>query len=423
MKLSILVPSVLSRRNTFLPRILEQLNNQYENLSDQDKNEVEILTLIDNKKIMLGDKRNVMVDIAQGDYIVFVDDDDRLSDDYIKTILDATQSLADAIVFKAEVTLNGGEPKICIYSKDFHADHNTETYNRLPNHICCVKKSIAETVEFPSVLYGEDAGYAKLLKPLLKTEHKIDKVLYYYDYNAETTETQMYQRNSRHYKTPRVHIPKILDLIILSNAKDEYFKSLTEQAIKTALETSKGYNINIIVMEQNKNVTYETTTVHYDYDFNYNKVANHGARLGTAPYIMIANNDLIFKDNWLFELLKTNEPVVSPKCPIDIRQATVYEDTKGSLIGKHFSGWCFMLKRSVFDQIEGFDEDFPFWFADNATVKQLEAVGYTPMLAVNAIVEHLGSKTLNTLDSIERHEKTMGLKDKYNKKYNDNIFN
>ncbi len=59
MKLSILVPSVMSRRNTFLPRILEQLNTQYENLSEQDKNEVEILTLIENKKIMLGDKRNV----------------------------------------------------------------------------------------------------------------------------------------------------------------------------------------------------------------------------------------------------------------------------------------------------------------------------------------------------------------------------
>jgi glycosyltransferase involved in cell wall biosynthesis len=423
MKLSILVPSVMTRRNTFLPRILEQLNSQYEALSEREQRQVEIIVLMDNKKIMLGDKRNLMVDQAQGEYVVFVDDDDRIADDYIKSLLRATQDASDVITFKAEVTINGGEPKICIYSKEFEKDHNTDTYNRLPNHICCVKKSLASRVLFPSVLYGEDSGYAKLLKPLLRSQTMIDKILYYYDYNAETTETQAYQKNNRVYKNERTFVPSIVDVIILSNAKDDYFKGLTQQTIDTALETSKGYKLNIIVMEQNKEVVYKgIETVHYDYEFNYNKVANDGASRGTAPYVMIANNDLIFKENWLFELLMAEHNVVSPKCPVDNRQKEFIENTKGYEVAKHFSGWCFMVKRHIWEEIEGFDEDFGFWFADNATVRQLEEKGYIPMIVPKALVEHLGSQTLNSLDSKTKKNITVAQAKKYNEKYDEHHF-
>jgi len=186
--ISILIPSVIERANTFLPKILGQLEFQYERLSDGDKEKVEILTLIDNKKTMLGEKRNVMLFIAQGDYVVFVDDDDRVSDDYIKTLLEATKDNSDVITFKAEVSLNGKEPKECTYSMDFKADSKLDNkYQRLPNHICCVKREIALSVKFPSVVYGEDSAYSKLLKPILKTQTFIDKILYYYDYNAKTT--------------------------------------------------------------------------------------------------------------------------------------------------------------------------------------------------------------------------------------------
>ncbi len=186
--ISILIPSVYERRDTFLPKILNQLEAQYNFLSVEDKEKVEILTLIDNKKTMVGEKRNIMLFIAQGDYVVFVDDDDRISDDYIKTLLEATKTNSDIITFKAEVSLNGEEPKECIYSMDFETDQNKHNkYYRLPNHICCIKREIALSIKFPSVVYGEDSAYSKLLKPILKTQTFIDKTLYYYDYNDKTT--------------------------------------------------------------------------------------------------------------------------------------------------------------------------------------------------------------------------------------------
>src|SRR5688572_23555139 len=81
--LSILVCSVHTRYDNFLLKIEKQLFDQYKALSEPDQHRVEIVVLTDNKMMMLGHKRNVMVELAQGKYIVFVDDDDRISDDYI----------------------------------------------------------------------------------------------------------------------------------------------------------------------------------------------------------------------------------------------------------------------------------------------------------------------------------------------------
>lgn len=185
-KLSILVCSTQNRYKSFLPKILEELFAQAVGLP-----QVEVLALVDNKTRTLGDKRTDLVQLAQGEYVVFVDDDDRVHEQYISHLLSSTYFNPDIITFQAAVSMNGGEPKTCIYSKDIEADFNTpECYYRLPNHICCVRRDLALQVPFLPVLYGEDSDYSRRLKPLLKSEVYIDKVLYYYDYNVKTTETQ-----------------------------------------------------------------------------------------------------------------------------------------------------------------------------------------------------------------------------------------
>lgn len=193
MKLSILICSVHTRRNNFLPKIMDEIFSQYERLSDEQKNEVEILILMDNKKIMLGTKRNYMVDMAQGEYIVFIDDDDRIHPDYINHLLQATESGSDVIVFQALVSIPGQPQKPCYYSISFEADLNHPGhYERLPNHICCIRREHAEKVEFPAVPYGEDSGFSKQVKKYLRSETNIHQILYFYDYNPATTETQQH---------------------------------------------------------------------------------------------------------------------------------------------------------------------------------------------------------------------------------------
>jgi GT2 family glycosyltransferase len=115
---------------------------------------------------------------------------------------------------------------------------------------------------------------------------------------------------------------------------------------------------------------------------------------------------------------------MAPKCPIDIRQIHhVDEVVSGYETGSILSGWCFVMKRTLWELIGGLDEDFKFWCADNATVEQLKIVGVKPNLITKSLVQHLGSQTLKGLDKEVRHELTMVQVDLFNKKYNKNLFN
>jgi hypothetical protein len=209
--------------------------------------------------------------------------------------------------------------------------------------------------------------------------------------------------------------------VILSDAKTPELQALTERAIYTALENSRGYRVNVVVMEQNNDVMYENSlTYHHNTVFNYNAVANLGAKEGKAPYIMIANNDLIFKENWLRELFKAGADVMSPRCPV-VQKNT--ENQTGTELYTNLNGWCIMLKRSVWKKIGGFDEDFEFWFADISFLEQLRTHNIESTLVANSLVEHLVSQTLNTLDEETQKQKTYGQKKVYDRKFNPEGFN
>ncbi|MFZ4263753.1 glycosyltransferase family 2 protein [Sphingobacterium sp. HJSM2_6] len=217
--------------------------------------------------------------------------------------------------------------------------------------------------------------------------------------------------------------PALLDLIILSNAKNKKLHECTQTAINTAILGSSGIYINIIVLEQAESVQYNyCQTIRMKGEFNYNKYSNYGASLGKAKWIMIANNDLIFANNWLVELLKPNYDVVSPHEPRFHLQSSIKRDTKGVINGKHFSGWCFMISRVVWSKIGGFDEEFKFWFADNSAIEQFVNIGIIPMVVKKSIVYHLVNTTLKTLNEEQINSNTWELVEKFNFKYNRDIF-
>lgn len=196
MKLSILVCSVLNRRNTFLPSILEELNKQ-----THDKTDVEVICVVDNKTRMLGIKRNDLVNMAQGDYITFVDDDDKLSPNYVSELLKAIaeNNGVDVINFIVNVSINDSGFKPCYYTVENKNDFNRDnSYHRLPNHIMCIKRQICIETPYKPILYGEDSAFSKELAPKIKTEHIISKILYEYHYNSNTTETQQNLKHKRH---------------------------------------------------------------------------------------------------------------------------------------------------------------------------------------------------------------------------------
>lgn len=413
--LSILICSTHTRWSGFGQEIQRQIWGQYGQLPEDYQSRVEIVILTDNKMMMLGHKRNLMVGMAQGRYVQFIDDDDRIEPDMIRTVLDATTADSDVITFLASVSLNGAAPKVCRYSLDYLKDNNTDDgYERIPNHICAVKRDLATRVSYPHLPYGEDSGYSKLLRPLLKTETHIDRVLYYYDYNSQTTETQQHLRNLA--VPARSDVPPVADIVILSNATTGDLRTLTQNTVNTCLGGANGMPIGITVIEQNPAVIYQRcATLHTDEKFHYNRFANFGASLGSADWIVIANNDLLFHDGWLHRLLAANHPLVSPKCPRDSRQTEFTSNTTGFITGRHLSGWCFMISRKMWEDIGGLDESVSFWCSDDVVVEQAREYGVAPMIVPDAVIEHVQSMTLNTKPS--RDELTWKQIDIFAEKY------
>lgn len=411
--LSILVPSVSTRRKTFAPKIAEALFGQHELLHPADRARVEILMLTDAKGVKLGDKRNNMIRMARGEYVVFVDDDDRVTPDYVASLLAATVTGADCITFDAMVSLNGGPAQVCHYSMEYDRDHNvTGAYHRLPNHITAVRRLLALSNPFPSLQCGEDAAFARALKPMLTTQHRIDRVLYFYDYSDATTETQNQQPQA-------THVVPIVDVVILSKATNGQLKTMCQQAIKTCLSGAGPGRVRVLVVEQAPGINYDgATTVFEPGDFNYNRFANKAAALCNAEWLMVANSDLEFQPGWLDPLIAAGADCVSPIDPGNKRQVPITSNAAGVVNGVHFSGWCFMVKRELWKKMGGFDDCVRYWCSDDVVIEQCKQQGVTPMVVAASRVRHLVSKTLSSPSD----DLTWGEVVKFNNKYGQDRF-
>lgn len=170
--LTILIPTV-PRRKEKLDKLLEWL---YPQLTD----EVELIVMMDNKKRTLWYKRNEMLWLSQGKYVVFIDDDDEITSDYVQTLLKATESNADVICYNVEISINGAEKHKVLYSKELTEHFDGELYYRKPNHLMCFKREIALKEPYSDLQFGEDSDYAERIYKYIETEHIIDKVLYHY---------------------------------------------------------------------------------------------------------------------------------------------------------------------------------------------------------------------------------------------------
>lgn len=190
MKLSILICTTPDRRSLF-ESLLAELNRQI--IENNAVDEVEILhDETPAGQMTIGDKSNLLLERATGDYLCRFDSDDRPSKDYIETLLKGIETEPDCISLRGVITWNGERPEVFEHSiryKEYKTnktyrteDHPFIKYERYPNHLNCIKASIAKQFKFPSSNFGEDTDWATQLynSGLLKNEYYTDNILYQY---------------------------------------------------------------------------------------------------------------------------------------------------------------------------------------------------------------------------------------------------
>jgi len=176
-KLSILIPSV-PERLPYLTRLVDELSRQAAGKP------VEFLVLMENKKRTIGSKRNALIEQARGQFITFVDDDDRLTGYYVDRLLQEIEAVpqSDCIVFDVAVHFNGRFYKLCKYGKEHAYGQDASYFYRKPNHLMCYARRIAERYKFLDINHGEDDEWGERVSQAIQIQTRIRQVLYHYDY-------------------------------------------------------------------------------------------------------------------------------------------------------------------------------------------------------------------------------------------------
>ena len=216
-----------------------------------------------------------------------------------------------------------------------------------------------------------------------------------------------------------------------------------------SIETSNYKNVEIIIVENNseneetfsyyEKIQSETVKVlFWENDFNYSAINNFAVRHAKGEYLLFLNNDVeVITPNWLEEMLancqRKDVGIVGAKLyyPDDKVQHAGVIIGLGGIAGHAFwnlqrdcTGYmhkasiqqnlsavtaaCMMVKRSVFDEIKGFDENLAVAFNDVDFCLRVREKGH--LIVYNPQVElyHYESKTRGSEDTKEKIERFQG---------------
>lgn len=188
--LSILICTVVGREDKF-KKLYTHLYDQCLQVFADSRIKVEIISEKDNKEISVGAKRQKLLNRAKGEYVVFVDDDDWVSDTYVSKIAKALVHGTDCVGFliDCEFDERGKKRSASAISslkyKQWGEDVDGFKYVRSIYHKTPVKREIALQVGFQDMRFGEDHPYSMGVTALCETETFIPEVLYYYRYKQE----------------------------------------------------------------------------------------------------------------------------------------------------------------------------------------------------------------------------------------------
>ena len=186
MKLSLIIPVYGNEEymKKLLPQIEKQLTDEVEVIICDGT--LEDTSYIDNFRVIhikeedkgVADARNKGLEIAKGKYIGFIDSDDMIADNYIKSILEAIETDKDYYWIGWKTNEFNGEPNLPYPDKEpIKANWAVWGY--------VIKKELIANERFTNEIRYEDLDF---LNRVLKGEYEvINKLLYIYNFENENS--------------------------------------------------------------------------------------------------------------------------------------------------------------------------------------------------------------------------------------------
>jgi len=183
--LSIHICTLPDRENSF-KKLLNELHRQRD-LIPNGKELIEIVSDDAPRGTMnIGGKRNKLKKSTTGKYVVFIDDDDMVAQNYLQLMMEGCSSGKDIITFDMDYYIDGIYNKTWVINRfigcDWNSKHWAQNYNpthrftvdRIFYHLCAVRRELADQVDFIDANNAEDVGYSEALIPLIETEFHIE---------------------------------------------------------------------------------------------------------------------------------------------------------------------------------------------------------------------------------------------------------
>ncbi|MDC1499574.1 glycosyltransferase [Amylibacter sp.] len=170
--LSILIASLRSRKLK-LERLLTSLGTH---------SSVEALVEVDDGELSIGLKRQTLLDRANGKYIVYLDDDDIVAENFVAKILENIKFNPDAIGYWIEHHKDGHKQFIKKMTLGLTSQvmYQGDLLSPL-THRSVVKREILNEFTFPDIDWAEDRPYWAHIQKKIRWEKVIllEDILYY----------------------------------------------------------------------------------------------------------------------------------------------------------------------------------------------------------------------------------------------------
>jgi GT2 family glycosyltransferase len=201
-----------------------------------------------------------------------------------------------------------------------------------------------------------------------------------------------------------------VDVVMLAFTGSREIFEMNAKAISSLRASEPRIHFNVFLLESNVDfpgmgLAYDPATqvIYPREPFNFNRFNNIGLGLGKAEWVVFSNNDVVYHPGWCTAMLAAHKqnPKIRCFCPVD--QSSQYTPAGtfkphetyriGHWVRVTFTGWCFMVQRSVFQQTGPFDERFDYYFADDDFTLHLRRHDILNAAVPAAHVTHLAHVT------------------------------
>lgn len=185
-KLSVLIPTI-PKRGSMFNLLFGQLVLQGASLTPYDKS-LPVEIVVDGSDSYMdggpsiGAKRDSLVQRAQGEYLLFLDDDEGISGNYLEVILQLCETGADVCTFRSIAKLE--QYWTVIDMSLLHEENEQASPDRIvkrrPWHINAIRSDIAKQFRFEDINYGEDWKWMEQVLTKCYKEAHTDAIIHEY---------------------------------------------------------------------------------------------------------------------------------------------------------------------------------------------------------------------------------------------------